>query len=73
VRPPSKREEIYAELAGWLLMRVGLMAHVRGDKHRFEHIRAALNIGNMGPGSHDDGCRLQPRKVIIETRRVRRG
>lgn len=38
----------------WLARR----AHARGDRHEFNHIRAAVDAGNSAPCERDGRCQL---------------
>lgn len=54
----SRRERLYGWLAGKLIVRAARLAKARGDLHEFDHLYAAVQVGNTGPRSHVEGCSL---------------
>lgn len=43
---------------GKVLVWLARRAHARGDRHGFDHIRAAVAAGNSAPCSGEGRCRL---------------
>ena len=56
MRRAGPGEIIASRLIEKLLLYCGKRAHARGDTHALKHVLAAIQAGNMGPRSHDDGC-----------------
>jgi len=44
---------------GRVLVWLARRAHARGDRHEFNHIRAAVTAGNSAPRERDGHCRLE--------------
>lgn len=53
---PGMIERACGRIAGRLLVIAGRRAIARGDRHEFDHIRAAIELGNTAGTSHDHGC-----------------
>jgi hypothetical protein len=58
---PGLYARIVGTLTGWLIVHMMKLANKRGDYHEFNHLRAALLIGNSGPRT---GCYATSHELI---------
>ena len=52
-----------ARRTGFVLVWLGRRALERGDRHEFEHMRAAVNAGNSAPCERAGCCRLNDEEI----------
>jgi hypothetical protein len=52
-------DRLVSRQVGRVLVWLARRAHARGDRHEFNHIRAAVTAGNSAPCERDGRCQLE--------------